>query len=263
MQSLRIIRYSAANAFADMRAMYTWRSWVFGWLGRMLAQVIFFTVLGRVIGSTADVRFLVIGNSLMASAIEALMVVASTTWERAEGTLPLLVSAPSELTWVFVGRSAQWPISGSATSVVALVLLGPFFGVTWSPAQVPFVILLVILTAATTYCFGLFLAALVLNARAVRNLVSNVAYLVMMAICGIQVPTTYWPTGVRWLAGTLPLTYCTQAVRLVASGASAWSAAGAAAAGLLLGAVWLTAAWAAFRWFARRGRRLGTIDFVG
>ena len=38
-QQLRIIGYSAANAYADLRAIYTWKTWTVCWLGRMLAQV--------------------------------------------------------------------------------------------------------------------------------------------------------------------------------------------------------------------------------
>src|SRR5436190_263902 len=128
-QSLQIARYSAANAFADLRAIYTWRSWTFGWLVRMLAQVTFFTLIGKLIAQPAQMQFLVVGNALMTCAVEAMMVVASTSWERAVGTLALLIASPAKLTWVFVGRSLQWPISGTGTSVVALFTLGPAFGV--------------------------------------------------------------------------------------------------------------------------------------
>lgn len=262
LQSARVVRYAAANGIADLRAIYTWRSWLFGWLGRMLAQVTFFTVLGRVVGGPDDVRFLVIGNAMMTCAIEALMVIASTTWERAEGTMALLVAAPVNLTWVFVGRSVQWLISGVGTSTIALLVLGPPFGVQWSVADVPVLLLLVLLTAFTTYSFGLFLAALALNASSVRNIVSNVTYLLMMAICGVQVPRTYWPQAVQWVADCIPLTYCIEAVRRLADGATATAIIGPALGGLVLGGVWLGAAWLAFTRLATSGRRAGTIDFA-
>jgi len=261
-QAFRVMRYAMANAFADLKTAYSWRTWLFGWLGRMLAQVVFFTALGKITGGAETVQFLIVGNAVMTSAVEAMFVVASTTWERAEGTLPFLFAAPSNLTWVFVGRSIQWVISGSGTSAVALLVLGPLFGVTWSPLRVPAVLLLVLLTASTTYCFGLFLAALVLNASAMRNLVSNTAYLVMMAICGVQVPATYWPAGIQWVADALPLTYCVAAVRRLAAGAPAQPVLVDAFLGLAVGMAWLAAAWVAFGTFAARARRAGTIDFV-
>ena len=42
------------------------------------------------------------------------MSIASTTWERNAGTLPLLIAAPGPLWPVFVGRSVQWLPSGTA-----------------------------------------------------------------------------------------------------------------------------------------------------
>ncbi|MCP9206547.1 ABC transporter permease [Streptomyces cucumeris] len=259
MEPLLVIRHSAANAFADMRAVYTWRIWTFGWLGRMLAQVTFFTLLGRG-GDEEHLAYLALGNSLMTCALECMSVVASTTWERISGTLPLLAAAPARPVWVFFGRSLQWPISGSGTSIVALLCLAPLFGVSWQPAQIPVVVLLVVLTALTTYCFGLFLAALVLNANGVRNIVSSAAYLVMMIVCGVNVPVSHWPAPVRLLADLLPLTHSLHALRLVGDGAGPGPVLAATGLALLCGALWLAAAGVAFDVFMNRGRRSGGSD---
>ncbi|RDG32046.1 ABC transporter permease [Streptomyces corynorhini] len=261
MQPFLVIRHSAANAFADMRAIYTWRVWLFGWLGRMLAQVTFFTLLGRSAGGGDErIAYLVIGNSVMTCALECMSVVASTTWERISGTLVLLAAAPAKPVWVFFGRSVQWPISGSGTSIVALFGLAPLFGVTWRPAQVPVLILLVVLTALTTYCFGLFLAALVLNANGIRNMVSQTAYLLMMIVCGVNVPVGEWPAPVRVVADVIPLTHSLRAIRLVAADAAPGPVALAAGQAVLWGALWLTAAYFAFDAFMNRGRRAGGTD---
>ena len=61
-----IVGYSAANAYADFRASYTWTSWTFGWLTRMLSQVCFFGLMGHLLGSPARTRYLVIGNAVLA-----------------------------------------------------------------------------------------------------------------------------------------------------------------------------------------------------
>lgn len=47
----RVVRAAAANALADFRATYTWYSWTFGWLGRMLCQVTFFALIGSFLDS--------------------------------------------------------------------------------------------------------------------------------------------------------------------------------------------------------------------
>ncbi|MFF7122662.1 MULTISPECIES: hypothetical protein [unclassified Streptomyces] len=258
----RVVRAAAANAFADFRATYTWYSWTFGWLGRMLCQVTFFALLGSYLHSPGQTRYLVLGNSVMTCVIEAMTVVVSTSWERGHGTLALLAAAPSEMGWVFLGRSLQWPVSGCATSLVALVLLDPLFGVRFAAAQLPVLVALVLLTAFSTYCFGLFLGAFVLAAPAVRNIVFNTAFLVTMAISGVQVPTGFWPFGVRLLAGALPATHGVAAVRALADGAGAAAVARPAAWAALAGALWLAAALTAFRVSAQLVRRHDGYEFA-
>ena len=258
----RVVRCSAANAVADLSATYTWPTWLFGWLLRMLCQVLFFTLAGRLFAADDHERYLFIGNAVMPCAIEAMMVVASSAWERRAGTLPLLVASPADVAWIFVGRSLQWLPSGMATSLAALFLLGPFFGLHWSVATGVLAVVLVVFAAVTTYCFGLLLSALVLGASSWRNVASNVAYLGMMAICGIEVPVDYWPLAVRVVAWCLPLTHELAALRGALGGAPPGTVALHAVLGLAVGACWLAAALFAFRRIADHGRRNGSIAFA-
>jgi ABC-2 type transport system permease protein len=260
-QPLRIVACSSANALADARVVYTWWTWTFGWLGRMLAQVVFFTFLGSVVVGPQRAAYLVVGNALMISVIETLSVVASSTWERLSGTLTLLAAAPSRTVWVFFGRSIQWPVSGTATSLVAMFVLGPAFGVRWEPAQALWAALLVVLTTVTTYCFGLFLAALVLGPSGLRNVVSSAAYLLMMVVCGVEVPVSREPAVVRVIGDAVPLTHSLAAIRLVLSGAGPAEAVVPACWALAAGACWLAGARFAFISFMNRGRRAGSFDF--
>ncbi len=140
---------------------------------------------------------------------------------------------------------------------------GPFFGVTWSLGEALVVSLIVVVVALTTYCFGLFLAALVLRAMDLRNIISNVAYLSMMAICGVMVPTSFWPGWVQAVAQTLPLTHGLRAVRRVASDGVVAAVATDCLLALGVAAVWLAlAAWTLHR-LAEQGRRDGSIEFAG
>ncbi|PRY41793.1 ABC transporter permease [Umezawaea tangerina] len=258
-----VLRYSAANAWADFRASYTWWSWTFGWLGRMLAQVTFFAFVGIMLGDQAQLRYLVVGNAVMTCVVETMSVVASSSSEGRIGTLPLLSAAPVRLAWVFLGRSVQWPVSGSLTALVSLLALAPAFGVHWSPTQVPALVLLVPLTALSTYAVGLFLSAFVLTASGARNLLSNSAYLVMMAICGVQVPVDFWPSWVRSIASTLPLTHGLAAIRSVGDRAPVADVLGQAGLALACGVGWLVMAVLAFSLLEQHSRRRDAFDFGG
>jgi ABC-2 type transport system permease protein len=263
---VRVLRYSAANAWADMWVMYSPLSWVVGWLGRVVMQVVFFALVGILLDSPEALRFLFIGNAVMITAIEALICVASSTWERRQGTLPLLVAAPSRLWPVFVGRSVQWLPSGVATASVALFAVGPAFGITWTPLQALAVFGCLVVVAVTTYFFGLVLAALVLAAMRSRNIVSNVAYMVMMLICGVMVPVTFWPGWVQGIAQAIPLTHGLASIRVLADTSPAGNAAGEAGTGVLLalavGAAWMMVAALLLERLAASGRRTGSIEFA-
>lgn len=256
-----VIRYSAANAWADFRATYTWWTWGFGWLGRMLTQVTFCAFIGVLLGDPAQIRYLVIGNAIMTCVIDAMAVVASSSWERSEGTLPLLGAAPAHMGWVFFGRSLQWPVSGSLTALVSLLVFSPLFGVHWTAAQIPVLVVLVVVTAMSTYAVGLFLSPFVLTATAARNIVSNSAYLVMMAVCGVVVPVGYWPGWVQAIAQVLPLTHALAAVRSLGQGSSASAILTQSGLAVLCGAGWLVAAMVAFSVLEVRARRNNSFDF--
>lgn len=196
----------------------------------------------------------------MVTAHEVMMCVASTTWERTAGTLPLLVAAPTRLWPVFVGRSLHWLPSGVATASVALFAVGPAFGIRWTPVSAVAAFGCLVLVAVTTYGFGLAIAAVVLAAPNLRNVVSNVVITLMMLVCGVMVPVSFWPAWVGVLARAVPLTHGLAAVRAVAAGDG--GALGHCAAALAVGGAWYIVAALLLERLATRGRRTGSIDFT-
>lgn len=260
-RTAEILRCALVAAFADLGAMYTWRSWVSGWLLRVLAQVTFFALIGRLIGDHDVVVFLLVGNAVVLTGVVSLTVVSSTTWERRGGTLPLLVAAPGSLPLALFGRSLQWPVEGSVTALIALGIVGAAFDAGFTAGAFVAAVPLVVVIAATTYMFGTFLASFVLRAMDARNLVANVTTLGFMAICGVNVPVDFWPAPVAALARALPVTHGLEAVRRVLAGARLREVAGLVGLELVVGLAWLCVALASFERFARHGRRTGSIEF--
>lgn len=263
---LRAIRYSTYNAWVDMWAMYSPLGWAFGWVSRVLMQVTFFAIIGLLLGSAEALRFLFVGSAVMVVATEALISVASTTWERRQGTLPLLVAAPSRLWPVFVGRSVQWVPSGVLTSSVALFGLSPFFGVSWSPGRAAAAFGCLVVAAVSTYFFAMVLGALVLAAMDLRNVVSNIAQAVMMLTCGVVVPASFWPGWVQAVGQAIPLTHAVSAIRALADPPSGGTVTGPVVSGVLtalaVGAGWLLVAALLLERLAATGRRTGSIEFA-
>lgn len=261
LNNARVLRYAAATGFADFAAVYTWRTWTFGWLCRVLCQVAFFALIGQLIDTPGQTRFLLIGNAVTIAAMESSAVVASTTWERRAGTLPLLVASPADPALVFCGRSLQWIASGVVTSLTSLLALGPLFGIRYGTGQALAAAGIILMVSLSSYTFCLVLAGLVLGRMGLRNIVGNLASLSLMAFCGVQVPTDYWPRWVGAAAALLPVTHGLASMRALLDGAPA----GRVVPGVLLeaavGAGWALVAVLTFRRLAERGRSDGSIEF--
>lgn len=259
--TLTVLRCAIQSGLADFATIYTWRTWTLGWLSRVLAQVAFFALIGRLLDSPDATRFLLIGNAVLIAVVEAAFVVASTTWERRTGTLPLLIAAPASPFVVFFGRSLYWLASGTASASIALFVLGPVFGVTLPLPAALAAVPLIGLVSFAAYCLGLALAGLVLNAMLLRNIVGNLLWWTLALLGGVQVPTAFWPTWAERVAAVLPVHHGLTAVRALLDGGQSAVVMREATWEAVVAVAWFAVAALSFDRLARRGRRDGSIEF--
>lgn len=261
MELARVLRYAAISGFQDFGGTYTIWSWAFGLFLRMMTQVAFFASIGTLLGSREQVEYLLIGNAVAAASIGCLTAATATTWERGAGTLPLLVASPTSPLVVLMGRSVFFIANGLAFSFGALLFLPPLFDVSVPLARMPAVTAGVVLVTVTTYFAATFLGGLVLRATSARRTVPQVARMVMLAFCGVNVPRSFFPDAVSWAAGFLPLTHGLEAVRQLLAGGPSATILGNVALEVLVGAGWLTLSLLTFHRLAESGRRDGSIVF--
>lgn len=259
MSTLRVAAHAARVGFADTRAQYTWLSWTFGWMVRATAQVLFFAAMGLLLGGGDLILFAFIGNVAAMTALHGMAVGPDTAWERGLGTLPLLVAAPGSMLPVFAGRSSFYIAQGVGEGTLIFALLAPFLGFQgqwwWVPPSLVFVSL-------GSYGLGLFLAACAIRRPRIGNILFNMAFWGVVAIGGVNVPTTVFPEAVQRVAALLPLHHALLGFReLLASGPSL-AVARELGVEVAIGAGWFLAALVAFRLFAESGRRDGTIDLA-
>ena len=259
--SLRVLRHATAFAIDELGAIYSWHSWAFGWVLRVIAQIVFYTLIGVLVEDPELVQFLLIGNVTLIAAGTATFAIASTQWERYTGTLPLLVAAPSRMMWVFLGRSVQWFIDGLATSTIGLVVVASIFDVPISLGELLWVMPLLLLVIVTTYGLATFLGAIVMRIPDARNLVSNVTTGVVAIVTGANVPVEFFATPVQWFAHIFPVTHGLQAIRETIDGAPWAEIAPNVAACAAVGFIWITLAAISFERFAESGRKDGSIEF--
>jgi ABC-2 type transport system permease protein len=259
---LRVLRHAAITGYQDYKTIYTWRTWLAGWYLRVVSQVIFFALIGELLGSRARTHEILIGAAVLLATVTSFIAVASTAWERWAGTLPLLVASPSSPVIVFAGRSVTFIADGVLTSLGSFFAAAVIFGLPLPWPHVLLIVPLTLLVALSSYMLAIFLGGLVLRAMSTRNVVSNLATGTIMAIGGVAVPVTYYPEPVQWFANLLPLTHGLQSIRDVLNRAPAADILANVALEALVGLGWLGLALLTFNRLAEGGRRDGSIEFA-
>jgi ABC-2 type transport system permease protein len=253
MAGLRALGWAVRTGMADHGVIFTVWSWFFGWFLRILAQVLFFVVIGGLLGPEQR-RFLFVGNAVLLMAAHSLLATASTTWERNYGTFALLVASPTSPGLVLFGRSLFWVPEGLACAVGALLILGPVAGLSLSVTTVLWCLPVLLLIGLTTYALGIFLGALALLAVDLRNVMSSAMLTLMMVLCGVNLPAGALGTVPGAVAAALPLTHGLRAVREIVAGTVDGHVALLALAELGVGIGWFAAAAVVMRLLAVRSR---------
>jgi ABC-2 type transport system permease protein len=258
----RVAWYAIISGANDYWAIFTLKSWIFGWCVRMISQVSLFALIGKLLRSDQQTQFLLIGNAVVIAAAGATFAMFMTTSERGNGTLSLLLASPSRPVVVFAARGAYVMADGVFSSLLGLFILGPAFGLQFPFPRILLVIPLTLLVGTSAYCFSTFLAGVILRYREITGLLVNATIVTLMALCGVNVPVSFYPDWLAWISRCLPITNGLEAIRSLIDG-EAWSTIGAhAGAEVLVAAAWLLLALATFGRFMARGQRDGSLEYA-
>lgn len=242
MKVLRVFRHAFHLGSQDVRIMWSsWRVWMLTHVVRVLTTACMWVLLGTMVGSDDQVRYLLIGQIVIVGAQYTGWTVAAFTWDRMFiGTYPMLIAAPSSLVPAMMGRTSVWLLHGIVTSWVTLGVLAPLFGLSASRTGVVGIAAGVVTVCISFYGFAFTMGTLVNWRPRFRNVAHNSASIVIMAISGVVVPVAFWPEWVQTVAGILPVTHGLAAIRLMVD--TGWSNEVLRGIGLevLVGMVWLT-----------------------
>lgn len=260
---VRIVRYAFWSGFQDYQSIYTWKTWLGGWYVRVLAQVTFFALIGKLLGSRAQEHFLLVGNAALLAAMAGIWGgVNMTRWERNTGTLPLLVASPSSPVLVFTSRGLYMTVDGLISSLGALLVAGLMFDLAFPWPRVLLVVPVTALIAVSGYAFAVVLGGLIFAKRELGNITVMTTITAMMALCGVNVPLSVYPGVLQVVARILPLTNGLQAIRGLLGGAPPSTVLAHVGAEALVFAGWSLVALATFDRLVDRGRHDGSIEFA-
>lgn len=176
------------------------------------------------------------------------------------GTLEvLLTTATPPATLVFLSACSSF--AGKVLAFGAYLGLGAlFFGASLSGANIPAVVLVLLLSLAIAVALGILTAALQIATQ--RG--SAVLWLLGSAwfLTGTMFPVTALPTPLQHLARLIPITYSLDAMRLALVRSATFSGlAGSILALLIFAGILLPLSVATLNWVVRRARLQGTLSF--
>jgi ABC-2 type transport system permease protein len=259
MNHWRVFRVSLLVGARDFRLFWNWRTWLFGWLSRILTGAASWVLVGRLLGDTTRLNYLLVGNAAVAGV--GTFAVAASAWERWDGTYALLVVAPRSMAPAMMGRMAVWILHWIGSSFATFVFLWLAFS--WHPPMMGLLVAIpgVTLLALSTYALSLFLGACIGRVPALRNILINLLTSAILVLCGVSVPVSFWPRWVQVIAAVLPTTHALAAIRAGFAGQPGWGVAREMGLEALVGFGWLTLAVLTIDRMAEAGRADGSIHF--
>jgi ABC-2 type transport system permease protein len=226
-------------------------------IGVPAVQLVWFVYLGRYLG-THPASYYAVGNALDACATAGLFAPAfSVQNERIGGTLTAVLASPANRAVMFAGRLVPAVLFGFLTSAVMLVLGMTIAGVDIPPGTLVPLAAAMLTTAASCSAFGLIIGAVGLRTREAAFMANFTMY-AMLLLCGINLPVSQLPVGLRVLGEVMPTTQSIEAARRALAGTP--GVAGLLGWELLKAAVLLLVALGLLRFFERASRAGAALD---
>jgi ABC-2 type transport system permease protein len=224
-----------------------------------IAQILFFSYLGRSAGVESD-SFFLIGNAFCTAAVAAMFGMGQAIGgERRFQTLPVLMASPVNRLVMYSGRAVPTVVLGFFVAVTAFVCGAVILRVHVGGSEAVALVLALLASCFTCAGLGLCIGSLGLRGRSV-SLFADVIAGGLLIISGANVPLGKLPDAVQSFASIVPLTHGIEAARQVAGGAAPADVGGLLGKELAIGAVYMTLGLVLVTVFEREGRRTGAFD---
>jgi len=259
---MNAIRIFFVGGYLAYRALFNWIHWsmyVPTMLGGPIFQILFFAYIGRYAGLRSD-EFFVVGNAVAICSLGGIFGMAMTIGgERWTQTLSSILVTPANRLALFLGRAVPNLLNGVLVSTVGFIVGWLLLDFTLTPAEVPAIALIVVVTSFSCTAFGTVIGAFGLRGRDIFFF-ANLMILVFLLFCGVNVPLDALPAWMQQVASVLPLTHGIEAARGVAAGASLGDVSGLVVTELGIGICYAAFAYALLRLFEIDGRRRATLE---
>jgi len=255
-----------ASALVAMRSQFAVVGpglWLLQILSTTLFQMWFFVLVSDFADDpTATPSYVALGNAVASLTYAAVYgVCMSAGAEKHMGTMSGIMSTPTRVFYVFLGKGAYQSLIGMFTVTMSLLFSVLFFGVDLSAAEPLTLALVLLVTCFSMVGFGMMIGSIGVYVRSSMVLGSIVLYLGLL-LCGVNFPISYLPDWLEPASLVFPLTYGVEAVRDVATGAGLMDVSGYLVVMLLIGMAFYVLAYVLFNYFETLALKPGSLDVV-
>lgn len=178
--------------------------------------------------------------------------------EQMMGTLEAMLTTPTSHTTIVLS-SSLWRFVFSSVTVLAYLLLGAAFGISFGGANIPGALVILVLTVISYSALGIISASFIMvfkRGDPVNFLVSNLSIL----LGGVYFPITVMPGWLQFFSKLLPIYYSLEGMRgALLKGESLSGLAGEILALVIISVVLLPLSLLLFRLAVNHARRTGTL----
>jgi ABC-2 type transport system permease protein len=257
------LRIFISGAWLSYIALFTWTrptSYLASKILMPLAGILFFTYLGISATGRDTADFYIIGNALQVAAFNGIYGVTMTVGrERDEGTLIYLVGSPAPRLAIFLGRALFNVLDGMLTVVLGFMWGVLLLGLDLSAANLPGLVLTILITTASTCGLGLLMGSISLVALNVM-FVNNTVYFLLLLFSGANLPLDQMPAWMQTISACLPLARGIRSARLLVAGASLAEVWPLLVGELAVALVYALTGFALFSRFEAQARKRGTLE---
>ncbi|SHK19286.1 ABC transporter permease [Paramaledivibacter caminithermalis] len=257
------IAFFLRGAQYSYKALFAWlvpQVYILTKIVSPMFQILFFTYLGRFYARDLQSTYFVVGNAVQISALSSIYGIAMTiASERTEGTLIQLLGTPASRIRIFISRGLMHILDGFFSIAIGFTFGFIFLGINFENTNFFLLILTLFITIFSTSGLGMVIGSMGLAMREI-NLLSNLAYSLLLVFCGINYPLSRLPLILRGISYSLPLTRGVQAIRIIIGGGVFSDISSLILEELCIGFLYLTIGFIFFRFLEIYSKKNGTLE---
>jgi ABC-2 type transport system permease protein len=208
-------RTMLARAYPRVIGSMRERSWLFFETILPLMSTASFVFVYRALEAPSEyVGFVVLGGAMTAFWLNVLWSMGSQLyWDKNGGNLELYVICPGPMMAILLGMAVGGLVMSGTRALIIVVICTFLFGVTFSLAQAPLLILVFLLTMGALYGMGMMFASIFLAAGREAWHISNLLQEPIYLVSGFYFPVKAMGFWVAAAASIIPLTLGMDAMR--------------------------------------------------